>query len=286
MALELGVQLYSLRNETEKDAEAAIKKTLEIGYKNLEFANGRADVDAGSGYGISARRLLEILKPYGAKISSAHMGPLTMETIPEIVKYHKAVGNRNIIEAIQFYTSYDHLMKRCEEYNQIGKYLIENDMNPLLYHNHYHEYQLLEGKEILYHIMENTDSKYLHFQIDTGWVKRAGKDPVTEMKKAGERLRIIHIKDFSKYPANLLIGKDELINWDNFGANNQPGDVMNKEDFVEIGVGVMEIQEIIDAANALDVKFAILEQDDSAGDIFESIAKSYENLKKYSGIYL
>lgn len=284
MAVKLGIQLFSLRNKMAEDPVAALKKTFEIGYHYLEPANSRANEDPVLGCGVSAEQLGEILQSYGGKICSAHLGPLSMDTIPGIAKQHHALGNRNVVEAIMFYRDYDHLMRRCEEYNSIGKYLVEHDMNPLLYHNHYHEYQLLGGKEILYTIMENTDPGYLQFEVDTGWVQRAGRDPVTEMKVAGSRLKTIHIKDFSRTPPNLLIGKEDPISWETFGANDQPGDVMTPEDFVEAGTGMMDIQAILDAANKLGVEYAILEQDDTARDIFDSIAGSLGNLRKYRGL--
>jgi len=284
MAVKLGIQLFSLRNKMAEDPVATLKKIFEIGYRYLEPANSRANEDPVLGYGVSAGQLSEILQRYGGRICSAHLGPLTMETIPEIARQHHALGNKNIVEAIMFYQDYDHLTRRCEEYNKIGRYLVGHDMNPLLYHNHYHEYQVLGGKEILYTIMENTDPDYLQFEVDTGWVKRAGRDPVTEMKVAGSRLRTIHIKDFSHTPPNLLIGKEDPISWETFGANYQPGDVMTPEDFVEVGTGMMEIQAILDAANELGVEYAILEQDDTARDIFDSIGDSLQNLKKYQGL--
>lgn len=282
--MKLGIQLFSLRNEMIKDPVKTIEKTLDMGYCYLEPANGRANEDAGIGYDVPADQLSALLKQHNGSICSAHVGPLSVEAMPAIVQYHKSVGNRNIVEAIQFYTSYDHLMRRCEEYNAIGKYLVENGMNPLLYHNHYHEFQPVAGKEILYHIMEQTDPNYVQFELDTGWVKRAGRDPLAEMDHMGSRLKTIHIKDFAHTPANLLIGKDELISWDTFGANHQEGDAMKPEDFVEIGTGMMNLQEIIDKANQHHVTYAILEQDDTARDIFDSIQDSLCNLKKYKGL--
>ncbi|HML46198.1 MAG TPA: hypothetical protein PKE04_05550 [Clostridia bacterium] len=284
MAVQLGIQLYSLRNEMAKDPIATLKKTMDVGYRHLEPANGKADRDPVIGYGISGDALLEAMAPYGGSICASHLGPLSMETLPKIAAQHRALGNRNIVEAIMFFEGYDHLMRRCEEYNRMGKYLVENGLNPLLYHNHYHEYQLLNGKEILYHIMENTSPDFLRFELDTGWVMRAGRDPVREMAFFGTRVRCIHIKDFSRIPPNLLVGKEDIISWQTFGANNQPGDVMRPEDFVEIGTGVMEIQAIIDKADELGVEYAILEQDVTPRDIFESIRISLEHLRQCKGL--
>lgn len=53
---------------------------------------------------------------------------------------------------------------------------------------------------------------------------------------------------------------------------------------MEAGTGMMDIQAILDAANELGVEYAILEQDDTARDIFDSIAGSLGNLRKYRGL--
>lgn len=286
MAIQVGLQLYSVRDEMKKDPIGTLKKVMEIGYRHLEPANARADQDPGLGYDISCEQLLELMKPYGAKVGSAHLGPLTDSSLKGVVDYHQAVGNRNVVVAIEFYTSYDHLMQRCLDYNRFGKYLVERGMNPLSYHNHYHEFQLLNGKPILYHIMENTDPAYVNFEVDAGWTMRAGLDPIAEMRHVGSRLRLVHIKDFSHTPPNLLIGKNELISWETFGANDQPGDVMTPKDFSEIGTGMMPIQEIIDAADSLGAEAIVLEQDETDKNIFESIRISMEHFKTYKNLII
>ena len=130
MALKIGLQLYSVREPMAVQPVETLQKILEAGYRYLEPANARAGQDPGIGWGLSAEKLLEILQPYGAQVSSAHVGPLDESTLPSIVEYHSTIGNRNIVQAIEFYTGYDHLMRRCEDYNRIGKYLVEHGMNP------------------------------------------------------------------------------------------------------------------------------------------------------------
>ena len=65
MALKVGIQLYSVRDEMAKDPVEAIRKVAEIGYKNLEVANSRADEDPGVGFDVPADKLLEILGAVG-----------------------------------------------------------------------------------------------------------------------------------------------------------------------------------------------------------------------------
>ena len=43
MAMKVGIQLYSVRDEMKKDPVNAIRQVAEIGYKNLEFASSCAD---------------------------------------------------------------------------------------------------------------------------------------------------------------------------------------------------------------------------------------------------
>lgn len=96
MALKIGLQLYSVREPMAVQPVETLQKILEAGYRYLEPANARAGQDPGIGWGLSVEKLLEILQPYGARVSSAHVGPLDESTLPSIVEYHSTIGNRNI----------------------------------------------------------------------------------------------------------------------------------------------------------------------------------------------
>ena len=97
----------------EKDAIGSMQKLLDIGFRHMEPANGNSDKDPGVGYSVSAAAVNALFGSYGAAISSAHMGLLSMDTIPAIADSYEKVGNPNIVEAIEFYTDYAMLMKRC-----------------------------------------------------------------------------------------------------------------------------------------------------------------------------
>lgn len=289
MALKLGLELYSLhcvQKELTEDPRGVLKKVLEIGFRHLEPANHSAAEEPGTGLGISAEELVEIMKPFGARIGSIHIGGLNDETLPAVMKFNQTLGNRNLVVPIEFFTGYDHVMRMCEHYNHVGKVLIENGFNPLVYHNHYHEFQEINGKPILYYLVENTSPEYVHFEMDTGWDVRAGRDPVEEMKKIGNRLRLIHIKDYASRPANLLEGRTELVTWDTFGANHQEGDKMTPADFESAGNGMMPLEEILRTADALGVEAAVWEQDDCGIDLYESLGKTVDYLKRYPQLYV
>ena len=197
MAMKVGIQLYSVRDEMKKDPVNAIRQVAEIGYKNLEFASSCADTDPGVGFGVDADTMVKLLDETGAKMVSGHIRPIDENTIDAIIAYHTKIGTKYLGQSADFYTGYDHLMERCAYYNWVGEKLAAHGMQFLI-HNHYHEFQKLNGKEILYHIMDNTDPRYVSFELDTFWAMRGGADPVEVMKRLGARLKLVHQKDFSK----------------------------------------------------------------------------------------
>ena len=282
MAMKVGIQLYSVRDEMAKDPINAIRTVAGLGYKNLEFASSKADTDPGVGFGVDADTMNALLAETGAKLISGHVRPINEDTIDALIEYHKKVGTKYIGQSSDFYKSYEHLLERCEYYNWVGKKLAENGMQ-FLVHNHYHEFQKINGREVLYHIMDNTDPNYVSFELDTFWAMRGGMDPIEVMKTLGSRLKLVHQKDFSKTsttPINLWTIKDPevLISQETFGGAAQP------TDFCEIGTGIMDIQSIIDAANELGAEYILLEQDATQLTQLESVEISMNAFKKFEGL--
>lgn len=153
-----------------------------------------------------------------------------------------------------------------------------------LYHNHYHEFYTINGKTVMDLMMENTDPDYLSLELDTFWVMRAGLDPVEQLKHFGKRVKLLHQKDFawdSMEPLNMRgltpeectmppegAGTDGNSFYAKTGGHAEPDEAAKKARrirntaFTEIGMGIMHIQDIIDAANAYtEAEYIILEQD-------------------------
>ncbi len=70
----------------------------------------------------------------------------------------------------------------------------------------FHGVPKIDGKTVYEYLLENTDPRYVLFELDTFWAQRGGVDPIDIMDQAGQRLRLIHQKDISKdtRPVNLL----------------------------------------------------------------------------------
>ena len=303
--LKVGLILYSVRNEMEKDPIGTVDKVASMGYKYLEVCNHNAIHDPGCGFGVDAPALKEAFDARGAEVISAHVFPLEKADIGAVIRYNQTLENHNIVNPMGKFSTYDDLMHQCEEMNRLGKICREEGMT-YIYHNHDHEYRTFGGKAILDLIAENTDPDYLSFELDTFWTMRAAVNPVEQMKKMGSRIKLIHQKDFawdSLAPLNTIgitpeeremkgeVGMDGNSDYaKNGGKHNKQTEEeqmrVRNTAFAEIGTGIMHIQEIIDAANEYTAApYIILEQDYTRmPSQFDSVAKSMEAFKKFNGI--
>lgn len=114
------------------------------------------------------------------------------------------------------------------------------------YHNHAQELEIvLDGRTALEVFAELLDDGVV-LEVDTYWAAVAGQDPVALLRRLGDRVQAVHIKDG---PAT-----DDV------------------KDQVAVGRGGLPIREIIEAApHAL----RVVELDDSRGDRMQAVADSY-----------
>ena len=90
MKYSYGIQLYSVRDITEKNLPEALEQVAALGYKEVEFAGF---------FGYSAEEIKKMLDKNGLTVSGTHTGweELTPENIEKTVEYHRTIGNHNII---------------------------------------------------------------------------------------------------------------------------------------------------------------------------------------------
>lgn len=307
--LKVGLILYSVREEMAKDGIGTVEKVAKLGYKFVETCNHNAIADPGCGFGIPAEQLKETFDKFGTQVISTHIFPLEKADLQKVVEYNRIVGNKNIVNPMGQFSTYDDLMKQCEEFNRIGKFLHEEGMN-YLYHNHEFEFRTFNGKTIMDHLKDNTDPNYLSFELDTFWAMRAALNPMEVLKSFGKRVKLVHQKDFAwdSLQAINLIGltpedremkPGEIVGMNgNSSYAKNGGKHVNMEEaeaeyrrlrqtaFTEIGNGIMPIQQIIDTANEYtDAEYIILEQDHTRlPSQIDGIIKSMEGFKKFTGI--
>lgn len=182
--MKYGIQMYSLRDITDTKMDYALKSVAEMGYSFVEFAGF---------FGIHAEDIKAMLDNYGLYCSSTHTGGQEVANdFDTTVKYHKTIGNKNIIIPGADLSSQDKIDAFVTMVNKIKPKLAAEGIE-LHYHNHSHEFlPNNDGSLIHKQLEERTD---IMFQIDTYWAFAAKKDPVEMITRLKDRIRIIHLKD-------------------------------------------------------------------------------------------
>jgi sugar phosphate isomerase/epimerase len=282
--MKVGIQLYSVRSHMAKDPIETIKTVAAEGYRCLEAVNHNTGKDCDVGFGIPAKEIKQVLDGEGARIISVHVSPMDTGTLGPVLEYHRQIGTKYVVMPLDFYQNREEVLRKAEDLNKAGRQCAGGGLT-LLYHNHFHEFQIFDKTTIIDLILIHTDPALVKLELDTYWAMRGGQDPVALLKKYGERVRLIHQKDF---PAEY---KDEVNLIDPVNQGRLKVDmkyfesVVSSKTFTEAGAGIMDIQKIINAGNVIcKSEYIILEQDYSLYDEIESIKISMKSFKKFKGI--
>lgn len=288
MSIQIGIQLYSVRNSLAADPEGTLNALADMGLTRLEGANHRALTEDGIGFGIPAEFLAQLTRERGIEIIGCQINPLDLDRLPSILEFQEKIGNRRIGCDIEFYPYGDveYVKRRADFFNEVGRNAAERDMT-FFYHNHYMEFQRFGDRTVYELLMDYTDPDLVKFELDTYWAYRGGADPVELFRTYPDRFVMSHQKDFpadSPRPLNMYDGSvapDASIDMPMFL------ELEKAEEFAEVGTGVLPIQDIIDAASQLpNFAYMLLEQDYSAGSELDSVRTSLDAFARYDGIDL
>ena len=266
---KVGLQVYSVRNDMEKDFEGTLKAVKDMGYDYVEFAGF---------FGKSADEVKEILDRLGLTAISVHEGTQNFnEKGQEAIDYLKAIGVKYC--AIPWYNKDDMENKWDEmiaDFKNYSKALKDAGIK-LLYHNHDFEFKKINGEYMMDRLYKELDSSVLDPEFDTCWVHYAGENPCEYIEKYAGRVEVIHLKDFvcknlGGGPVYALIDKD---------GNEIKG---TKEDngfeFRPVGSGIQKFPAILEAAEKSGTEIVIVEQDQFVGiEPLEGVKQSREYLK-------
>ena len=82
----------------------------------------------------------------------------------------------------------------AEQFNTYGERLAREGFQ-LGYHNHAVDLKRLDGKIALDELIADTNPRYVVFELDTGHVIHAGRDPIQFLRNYPTRIQLLHLKD-------------------------------------------------------------------------------------------
>jgi sugar phosphate isomerase/epimerase len=254
----VGLQLYSLRDQLPKDVSGVIAKIAAAGYKEVEpFGYSKK---AGF-WGLDPKAFNNLLKANGLTTPSAHydmnqfFGSGKTENLEAYIEAANATGQSHIIIPSingEFIKTVDECKAVADKMNKAAEICKKSGLK-LGYHNHNFEWRPIGDTTFYDTVIDNTDPKLVAMEMDIYWVVRSGKDPLELIAKHPGRYEFVHIKDMDKT---------------NKGLNT------------EIGSGSIDFVKILSKAKEGGVKHFIVEQENYIDiDPYVSIAESAKYIK-------
>lgn len=212
---DIGLQMYSLRDDLKKDVKGTIVKMGKIGYTSMEAAS----FDNGKFYGMEPLAFKALLEANGMKLVSSHTGAnytgdqaswdAAMIWWDMAIAAHKKAGCKYIVKPSMGeypYKNLEALKKTCEYFNAIGVKCNAAGIR-FGYHNHSKEFtKITDADELVYdYMLKNTDPKKVTFELDVYWIYKGGQNAVEYFNKYPKRFELLHIKDEKEIGASGLI---------------------------------------------------------------------------------
>ncbi|NLK36321.1 MAG: sugar phosphate isomerase/epimerase [Gracilibacteraceae bacterium] len=252
MSFPIALQLYSVRDELEKDFVGTLRKTKELGYDGVEFAGL---------YGHKPAEVRDILSQIGLIPISAHVPFLDLVVDPEkVVGEYAEIGCKYIVIPYllpEYRPGEEKFSEVISGAQAIGEAAKKAGMI-LLYHNHDFEFKKIGGLFALDVLYNKVPSDLLKTQIDTCWVNVAGVDPSDYIRKYAGRSPVVHLKDF------VMQGKKPEKLYELIGIEDEKKDEKTEDsfDYRPMGLGVQNFTEILKACKDAGVLWVVVEQDE------------------------
>jgi sugar phosphate isomerase/epimerase len=253
-SLPMGLEIYSLRGEAQKDLPSTLALIRKLGF---------TEVEGGDFYGRNAAEFRKLLDSNGLKLTSM------MAAYDRLSKDAGAVAGEAHTLGAEYVvcSTVPHKKKltaedcgrAIESLNGFGESLAKAGLH-CCYHTHGVEFGESPDGTLFDTLVKGTNPKFVNFEMDIFWIVFAYQDPVKLLHKYPGRFPLMHVKDIRKGTA----------------LGGSPGDVL-EEASVPLGEGLVDIPATLRAARETGVRHYYIE--DEAVDAALQLPKSLRYLE-------
>lgn len=265
----IGVQLYTVRDQMERDFIGTLERVAQIGYREVEFAGY---------FDRSPEEVRQLLDRLGLRAPSTHVDlALLRSDLPGQLQTARTVGHEYITvpalgEAFSGGTMDLAFWQRtAQEFNQIATAAREQGVS-FAYHNHWFEFEpLADGRTGWDVLLAETDPSLVKFELDLFWTIFSGLDPLQLFQASPGRYPMWHVKDMrdvqtGRGAARGVTGLEEIM-----------GAAMPR--LAAVGEGEVDFRSIFARAEQAGLQHFFVENDAAPeGDSLANIQTSYQNL--------
>jgi len=195
LAQDIGLQLYSVRNQIPGNVEETLKTIKSWGITELE---------GGDTYGYSDQEFLKLCAKYNLKLVAVGADFKELESeVPKVIARAKSLGVNRIVCYGMPHAGVSLTVKEAQRaidvFNKAGKQLAKSKIN-LYYHPHGFEFAKAgadaPGYDTVFDFfVDKILPENMNFEMDVFWAKQAGQDPVALLRKYPKRFKMLHLKD-------------------------------------------------------------------------------------------
>jgi sugar phosphate isomerase/epimerase len=249
--MNIGLQLYTLRQVIMKDVKGTLKAVAEMGYTEAETYGYRD----GKLFGMTVPEFGDYMKSIGMKTVSGHYGiDMTTGNWEKVCEDAKSLGQLYVVVPWmdkKYYSSLDELKKTCDTLNKAGETAKKFGLQ-MGYHNHAFELEKVEDKVIMDTMLGQLDKNLVTWEMDIYWVVRGGADPERYFEKYPGRFQLWHVKDMDK---------------------------TKPENNADVGTGSIDFKKLFAKAGQAGMKNFFVEQETYPSSPLESTKNSIDYLK-------
>ncbi len=264
--LPVALQIYTVRDEAERDFSGTMQKVREMGYDYVEPAGL---------YGLPAADYRRILDENGLRAVCAHVPVAELiSDLEHTLADYQTIGCEYLAVPYlpeEMRPGTPGFAETLRQLERVGRASLALGM-PLLYHNHDFEFVTMEdgsfGLDYLYRVIP---PELLQTELDVCWIKVAGQDPAAYIRRYAGRSPIVHLKDFAGEKSEHMY---ELI-----GMECERDAAPSSFEFRPLGRGVQDFPPILEAAVEAGARYVVVEQDAWQGPSLEAARASRAYLR-------
>jgi sugar phosphate isomerase/epimerase len=235
---QYGLQLYSLRKQLAQDATATMAKVRDMGFRDIEMPGT---------FGLPFPELIRLLAANELNVVSFGADFETLAKNPQqVVDEARAYGAKFIVCSWIPHQNGSFGLADAEKaiaiFNNAAKIIASNGLL-FCYQPHGYEFKSYGEETLFDYMMTKFDQRFVYLEMDVFWVKQAGQDPVSMLKKYPSRFVLLHLKDRKIGTANSTNGQTDV------------------DSNVVLGTGDIGIAEIIKEAKRLGIRHYFIEDE-------------------------
>lgn len=243
----IGMQLYTVRRELEKDFEGTLARVAALGYREVEFAGY---------FKRPPQEVRALLDRHRLTSPAAHVPLSALRGSPqEMIDAARRIGHKYLLVAYlpaEERRSPDDYRRLADLFNEAGERLRKAGLQ-FAYHNHDFEFAPLGGQVPYDLLLERTDPRLVKMEMDLYWTVKGGASPLKYFERYPGRFHLLHVKDMDSSPGR---------------------------HFTEVGRGVIDFKTIFARAGRAGVRHYFVEQDATPGSPFDSLQVSMDYLRR------